>query len=94
MSKKRKIAPAMIRTATGRTPSQPERQNITPSNLQTDFYAAAVSGRFSAKVENAANTGRSDMVNMDYATIEQRVASMSPAFAAPYGQPEKDNADE
>lgn len=91
MSKKCKSTPAMIRTATGRTPSQPELQSIKPDNLQTDFYAGAVSGRFSAKVENTSNAGRSDLVSLDYATIEQRVTAMLPAFAAPYGQKEKTN---
>ena len=101
MSKKRKITPAMIRTATGRTPSQPE---IPSSNTARDLAekfrkrypatAEIAKGFFRCKNPQLQQIPRIDLVNMDYATIEQRVASMSPAFAAPYGQPEKDNADE
>ena len=50
------------KTVTGRTQSEPELQGIkgTITNKQVDFYAAAMSGRFSAKVENPSNAGRSD----------------------------------
>lgn len=37
---------------------------------------------------------REDLVNMDYAVIEQRVVAMHPALAAPYGQTEKDQSDD
>lgn len=79
------------KTVTGRTQSEPELQGFkgTITNKQVDFYAAAMSGRFSAKVENPSNAGRSDLVSLDFATIEQRVAAMSTAFAAPYGQEDK-----
>ena len=81
------------KTVTGRTPSEPELQVIKGevANKQAEFYAAAESGRFSAKVENTSNAGRSDLVSLDYATIEQRVTAMLPVFAAPYGQEGKTN---
>ena len=81
------------KTVTGRTPSEPELQVIKGevANKQAEFYAAAESGRFSAKVENTSNAGRSDLVTLDYAAIEQRVTAMLPVFASPYGQEEKTN---
>ena len=79
------------KTVTGRTQSAPELQITkgTNTNKQVDFYAAAMSGRFSAKAENPSNAGRSDLVCLEFATIEQRVAAMPTAFAAPYGQEDK-----
>lgn len=79
------------KTVTGRTQSEPELQVIkgTVANKQVEFYAAVTSGLFTAKVENPSNAGRSDLVSLDFATIEQRVAAMPAAFAAPYGQEEK-----
>ena len=79
------------KTVTGRTQSEPELQVIkgTVANKQVEFYAAVTSGLFSAKVENPSNAGHSDLVSLDFATIEQRVAAMPTAFAAPYGQEEK-----
>lgn len=76
------------KTVTGRTQSEPELQAIkgTVANKQVEFYAAVTSGLFSAKVENPSNAGSSDLVSLDFATIEQRVAAMPAAFAAPYGQ--------
>ena len=81
------------KTVTGRTQCEPELQAFKGmvANKLGVFYAAAESCRFSAKVENTSNAGRSDLVSLDYATIEQRVTAMLPVFAAPYGQEGKTN---
>ena len=95
------------KTVTGRNPGQPDLQSLPETPTQAvvrEFVekfrerhpdiAGVAKGSFRCKNPQLQQIPRSDMVNMDYATIEQRVASMSPAFAAPFGQHEKDNADE
>lgn len=53
----------------------------------------AAKGRWRAGGGQMQNIPRGALVDADYSKLERRV-SMSPALAAPYGQPEKDNADE
>ena len=90
------------KTVTGRNPGQPDLQSLpeTPTqSLAREFVekfrerypdvAGVAKGSFRCKNPQLQQIPRSDMVNMvnmDYATIERRVAAMSPAFAAPYGQ--------
>ena len=90
------------KTVTGRTPSQPELQRLpgTPTqSVAREFVekfrerypdmAGAAKGSFRCK-----NPQVQQIPVADLSKIEHRVASMSPAFAAPYGQHEKDNTDE
>ena len=92
------------KTVTGRNPGQPDLQSLpeTPTQaLVREFVekfrerypdvAGVAKGSFRCKNPQLQQIPRSDMVNMDYATIEQRVTAMSPAHAAPYGQEEKTN---
>lgn len=62
-------------------------------DVLTGKRAPAAKGRFRATSGQMQNIPRGAMVNADYAKLERRV-SASPAFAAPYGQTNKDNADE
>lgn len=79
-----------------------ERIDFVNSDATEQFFIDALcgkrepvaKGRFSAKSGQMQNIPRSDLVNMDYAVIEQRVIAMHPALAAPYGQTEKDQSDD
>lgn len=90
------------KTVTGRTPSQPEMQSLPETPTQSvvrEFVekfrerypdvAGVAKGSFRCK-----NPQVQQIPVADLSKIEHRVASMSPAIAAPYGQHEKDNADE
>lgn len=79
-----------------------ERIDFVNSDAAEQFFidvlsgkrAPVAKGRFSAKSGQMQNIPRSELVNMDYAVIEQRVTAMHPALAAPYGQTKKDSTDE
>ena len=95
------------KTVTGRNPGQPDLQSLpeTPTQaLAREFVekfrerypdiAGVAKSSFRCKNPQVQQIPVADLVSLDYARIEQRVTAMSPALAAPYGQPEKDNADE
>ena len=62
-------------------------------DVLTGKRAPAAKGRWGAASGQLQNIPRGTLVDADYAKLERRVAA-SPAFAAPYGQTNKDNADE
>lgn len=95
------------KTVTGRNPGQPELQSLpgTPTQASAREFvekfrerhpdiAGVAKGSFRCKNPQVQQIPVADLVSLDYARIEQRVTAMPPALAAPYGQPEKDNADE
>lgn len=116
MSKKRKITKEMLLSATGRKPSQPELPSLNTTQARElvekyrGRYPAIAKGVFRFKNPQVQQIPRSDLVNMDYATIERRVVAVNPALGAPYdpangidgdayeiffkGQTDKDNSDE
>ena len=59
----------------------------------TGKRAPAAQGRFRSTSGQMQNIPRGTLVDADYEKLERLVAA-SPAFAAPYGQTNKDNADE
>ena len=90
------------KTVTGRTPSQPELQSLhetTTQELAREFVekfrqrhpaiAGVAKGSFRFK-----NPQVQQIAVEDLSKIEHRVLSAPPTFAAPYGQTDKDNADE
>lgn len=90
------------KTVTGRTPSQPEMQSLPGTLTQSvarEFVekfrarhpdiADVAKGSFRCKNPQVQQIPVADLVSLDFATIEQRVAAMPAAFAAPYGQEEK-----
>lgn len=90
------------KTVTGRTPSQPEMQSLPETPTQS--VAREFIEKFRARHPDIAGVAKGSfrcknpqvqqIPVADLSKIEHRVVSMSPAFAAPYGQHEKDNADE
>ena len=96
--------PAVV---SGRVSAAGQNTSNTPKRLDPDvddieqFFidvfsgqrAPAAKGRFRATSGQLQNTPRGTQADADYAKLERRVAA-SPAFAAPYGQTNKDNADE
>lgn len=96
--------PAVV---SGRVSATCQNTSNTPKRLDPDvddieqFFievfsgqrAPMAQGRFRAASGQMQNIPRGTLVDADYAKLERRVAA-SPAFAAPYGQINKDNADE
>ncbi|MGL5157144.1 MAG: hypothetical protein ACRC9G_00230 [Aeromonas veronii] len=90
------------KTVTGRTPSQPELQSLpgTPTQELVREFVEKFRERYPAVADVAKGSFRfkSPQVQQiafeDLSKIEHRVLSAPPAFAAPYGQTDKDNADE
>ena len=87
------------KTVTGRTTSQPEMQSFpgTPTqSVAREFVekfmarnpdiADVAKGSFRCKNPQVQQIPVADLVSLDFAKIEQRVAAMPAAFAAPYGQ--------
>ena len=93
------------KTVTGRNPGQPDLQSLPETPTQA--VAREIVEKFRERYPDVAGVAgvakgsfrcKNPQVQQipvaDLSKIEHRVASMSPAFAAPYGQHEKDNADE
>ena len=90
------------KTVTGRNPGQPDLQSLPETPTQAivrEFVekfrerhpdiAGVAKGTFRCKNPQVQQIPVADLVSLDFATIEQRVAAMPAAFAAPYGQEEK-----
>ena len=92
------------KTVTGRNPGQPDLQSLPETPTQAvarEFVekfrerypdvAGVAKGSFRCKNPQVQQIPVADLVTLDLATIEQRVAAIPAAFAAPYGQEEKTN---
>lgn len=90
------------KTVTGRTPSQPELQSLpgTPTQSVAREFVEKFRKRYPALAGVAKGSFRCKNPQVqqiavdDLSKIEHRVLSAPPTFAAPYGQTDKDNADE
>ena len=87
---------------TGRTPSQPEIQSLTgtPTQELVREFVEKFRERYPAVADVAKGSFRCKNPQVqqipvaDLSKIEHRVMAATPTFAAPYGQTNKDNADE
>ena len=90
------------KTVTGRNPGQPDLQSLpeTPTQAIVREFVEKFRERYPdvAGVAKGSFRCKNPQVQQipvaDLSKIEQRVTAMSPTFAAPYGQTNKDNADE
>lgn len=90
------------KTVTGRTPSQPEMQSLpeTPTQSVVREFVEKFRARHPdiADVAKGSFRYKNPQVQQipvaDLSKIEHRVMAATPTFAAPYGQTNKDNADE
>ena len=90
------------KTVTGRNPGQPDLQSLpeTPTQAIVREFVEKFRERYPdvAGVAKGSFRCKNPQVQQipvaDLSKIEHRVTAMSPTFAAPYGQTNKDNADE
>ena len=90
------------KTVTGRNPGQPEMQSLpeTPTQSVAREFVEKLRERYPDVAGVAKGSFRyknpqfQQIPVADLSKIEHRVMAATPTFAAPYGQTNKDNADE